>query len=47
VPPLLQKNLSLDEIEVRLPPPADMRDWWRFVDWKHRKNIELIQEHYN
>lgn len=47
VPPLLKEGLSADEIEKRIPAPADMHDWWRFVDWKHRKNIELIQEYYN
>lgn len=45
VPPLLQQGLSVEEIEAKIPPPADMQDWWRFVDWKHRKNIELIKEH--
>ncbi len=28
---------GLDEREIaqRLEPPQDMRDWWRFVQWKH------------
>jgi len=47
VPPLLKQGLSVEEIENQIPPPADMQDWWRFVDWKHHKNIELIQEYYN
>jgi len=44
VPPLAQKGLSLDEIEAQIPPPGDMRDWWRFVDWKHRRNLELAAQ---
>jgi len=44
VPPLLKQGLTPEQIEAKLPPPNDMRDWWRFTDWKHRKNIELIQE---
>lgn len=47
VPPLLKQGLSAEEIEKQIPAPSDMHDWWRFVDWKHRKNIELIREHYN
>ena len=39
VPPLVRKGLSLDEIEAQIPPPDDMKDWWRFVDWKHRRNL--------
>ncbi len=42
VPPLLKSGLSLEEVEAKLPPPADMEDWWRFYAWKHKKNIELI-----
>jgi hypothetical protein len=46
VPPLLAQGVSVEEIERQVPPPDDMRDWWRFVDWKHKKNIELIAEFY-
>lgn len=46
VPPLAAAGKSLNEIEAELPPPADMSDWWRFVDWKHKKNLELIVAHY-
>jgi hypothetical protein len=31
-------------IERVFPPPEDMRDWWRFVDWKHRRNLELVAQ---
>jgi glyoxylase-like metal-dependent hydrolase (beta-lactamase superfamily II) len=44
VPPLLAQGQSVEEIERQIPPPDDMHDWWRFVDWKHKKNIELIAE---
>ena len=46
VPPLLKAGKSTDEIASEIPPPDDMKDWWRFVDWKHAKNIELIAEFY-
>jgi glyoxylase-like metal-dependent hydrolase (beta-lactamase superfamily II) len=46
VPPLIQAGKTDDEIEAQIPPPDDMRDWWRFVDWKHKKNIALIREFY-
>lgn len=42
VPPLKEK--SAEEIEKLVPPPADMEEWWRFFEWKHKKNIELILE---
>jgi glyoxylase-like metal-dependent hydrolase (beta-lactamase superfamily II) len=44
VPPLLAQGKSVEEIEQQVPPPEDMHDWWRFVAWKHKKNIELIAE---
>jgi glyoxylase-like metal-dependent hydrolase (beta-lactamase superfamily II) len=47
VPPLLAQDLSAEEIEKRVPAPADMEDWFRFFAWKHTKNIELIAEHFN
>ncbi|MDF2439323.1 MAG: hypothetical protein JWN98_307 [Abditibacteriota bacterium] len=46
VPPLVERGLSLDEIEAKVLPPADMNAWWRFTAWKHKKNIELISTHY-
>lgn len=42
VPPLARAGRSVDEIEADLEPPADMSYWWRFVDWKHRRNLELV-----
>ena len=46
VPPLAAKGLSLDEIEAQIPPPDDMKDWWRFAEWKHHKNLEMIISDY-
>ncbi len=37
---LKRKGKSLLEVKRSLPPPPDMLDWWRFVDWKHENNIE-------
>lgn len=42
VPPMVKAGKSMAEIEDAVPPPEDMRDWWRFVDWKHRRNLELV-----
>ena len=25
-----------------LGPPADMRHWWRFVDWKHQDSLDKV-----
>ncbi|MFA4945245.1 MAG: MBL fold metallo-hydrolase [Lentisphaeria bacterium] len=25
-----------------LPPPADLRDWWRFTQWKHRDSVKKV-----
>ncbi len=25
-----------------IPPPEDMRDWWRFVEWKHEDSIRKV-----
>jgi hypothetical protein len=47
VPPLLQQGLSIEEVEAKVPAPEDMHDWWRFTAWKHKKNIELIQQFYS
>ena len=27
------------DIRRRLPPPDDMRSWWRFLDWKHDDTV--------
>ncbi len=42
VPPLARSGKSLDEIEREVPIPADMQDWWKLPDWKHRHNLQLM-----
>ncbi len=44
VPPLVARGLSDEEIIEQVPPPPDMENWWRFVAWKHAKNVALIRE---
>jgi len=46
VPPLAKAGKSLDEIEREVPVPADMQDWWKLPDWKHRHNLQLLAKHY-
>jgi glyoxylase-like metal-dependent hydrolase (beta-lactamase superfamily II) len=33
---------SDEEIVAQLPPPDDMRDWWRFTLWKHDDNVTKV-----
>lgn len=42
VPELKAERKSVEQIAQAAPPPGDMQDWWRFVAWKHRHNIEQI-----
>jgi hypothetical protein len=42
VPALARSGKDLTAIEAAVPPPADMADWWRFVEWKHRRNLEMV-----
>jgi hypothetical protein len=42
VPPLARAGKSEEEIAAAIPPPADMADWWRFVDWKHGRNLKMV-----
>lgn len=42
VPPLCRAGRSPAEIERALPPPEEMRDWWRFVAWKHARNLQQL-----
>ncbi|MBS3734580.1 MAG: MBL fold metallo-hydrolase [Phycisphaerae bacterium] len=30
------------EILASTAPPADMRHWWRFADWKHDRNVRVV-----
>jgi glyoxylase-like metal-dependent hydrolase (beta-lactamase superfamily II) len=42
VSPLVKADASESQIKEQLPPPEDMRDWWRFVDWKHENSLEKV-----
>jgi len=33
---------TVDEVKRELPPPVDMREWWRFVEWKHDTNTARV-----
>ncbi|MBI3911473.1 MAG: MBL fold metallo-hydrolase [Armatimonadetes bacterium] len=46
VPAMARARKSLAEVAAALPPPEDMRDWWRFVDWKHGYNLKMLWEAY-
>ncbi len=44
--PLARAGKSLDELEQACPVPADMLDWWKLPDWKHRHNLTLIHREF-
>lgn len=44
VPALVAEGKSAEEIQAAIPVPDDMKDWFRFSDWKHDRNIERIVE---
>lgn len=46
VPPLARAGESLDAIERAVPVPADMQDWWKLPDWKHRHNLQLLTKEF-
>lgn len=37
-----QRGLSDSQIIEQLPPPPDMRDWWRFLKWKHADTVAKV-----
>ena len=39
---LLADGRSEREVLRRVLPPADMHDWWRFLQWKHRDSLEKV-----
>jgi cyclase len=47
VPLLVAQGLSDEQIIEQVPPPPDMSEWFRFVAWKHAKNVALIREFYH
>ncbi len=42
VPALCRAGKTPAEVEQAVPPPDDMRDWWRFADWKHARNLQQL-----
>ncbi len=38
----VRKGQSDEEVLEQLPPPDDMVDWWRFLDWKHDNSAEKV-----
>lgn len=42
VPAARAEGLPMERLSEAIPPPEDMRNWWRFVEWKHRRNLELV-----
>jgi len=40
---LLRSGLDISEINSEsLPPPDDMRQWWRFEEWKHADSVKKV-----
>lgn len=42
VPSLCRAGRTLEAVSREVPPPDDMRTWWRFLDWKHAHNLERL-----
>lgn len=40
----VQQGLTDEDIARQLPPPEDMTDWWRLVDWKHKNSVGKVLE---
>jgi glyoxylase-like metal-dependent hydrolase (beta-lactamase superfamily II) len=38
----IEQGLTDEEIARQLPPPEDMTDWWRFLDWKHENSVGKV-----
>lgn len=39
---LKNNGTSKHAVMKLVPPPRDMQDWWRFVEWKHEFTMERI-----
>ena len=39
---LVEQKNSDTEILMKIPPPEDMRHWWRFVEWKHEDTVGKV-----
>jgi len=44
VPRACRAGGSEKDIAARVPPPADMSGWWRFLDWKHADSVAKVAE---
>ena len=33
---------DLQDARAAVPPPDDMRNWWRFLDWKHEDSVKKV-----
>jgi cyclase len=40
--PLAADGLDDDGILARMPPPDDMRHWWRLLKWKHADSVAKV-----
>jgi cyclase len=38
----LENGMADEEIRNSLTPPNDMKDWWRFTDWKHEDTLGKV-----
>lgn len=45
-PPLISAGHRDEEIAEKITPPEAMREWWRFLEWKHGMNVKLIRENW-
>jgi cyclase len=39
---LVAAGLSDEQIAAEMPPPQDMKGWWRFVAWKHADSVSKM-----
>jgi glyoxylase-like metal-dependent hydrolase (beta-lactamase superfamily II) len=40
---LVRVQLIAPEDLADLPPPTQMEDWWRFVEWKHQFSLDKVK----
>ncbi len=38
----LDEGLEPEQVVGQIDPPEDMRDWWRFVEWKHDDSVGKV-----
>ena len=37
-----RRSTDDDEVAAGIPPPDDMAEWWRFLDWKHADSVDKV-----